>query len=88
MIETIKLATFVRNLNVDIMIVTKSPFPHRPSRHPTTIKEKPPKEGVADMIVGAATVIVKAINNPTKEKPPTKVQGLSPLKAMLSKLFS
>jgi len=34
------------------------------------------------MIAGAATAIVKAINNPTKEKSPTKVQGLSPLKAV------
>lgn len=47
-----------------------------------TVKKKPPKEGVADIIAGAATAIVKAINNPTKEKSPTKVQGLSPLKAV------
>ena len=47
-----------------------------------SVKKMPPKEGVADMIAGAATAIVKAINNPTKEKSPTKVHGLSPLKAM------
>jgi len=45
-------------------------------------KKKQSKEGVADMITGAASAIVKAISQPTKDKSPTKVQGLSPLKAV------
>jgi len=45
-------------------------------------KKKQPKEGVADMIAGATSAIVKAISQPAKEKSPTKVQGLSPLKAV------
>ena len=31
-------------------------------------KKKPCEEGVADVIAGAASAIVTAINNPTKEK--------------------
>jgi len=34
------------------------------------------------MIAGAATAILKVINNPTKKKSPTKVQGLSLSKAV------
>ena len=34
------------------------------------------------MIAGVALAMVKAINNPPKEKSPTKGQGLSPLKAV------
>ena len=45
-------------------------------------KKKPSKEGVTDVIAGAALAIVKAINTPPKEKSPTKAQGLSPLKAV------
>jgi len=45
-------------------------------------KKKKSKEGVADVIAGAAFAIVKAISQPVKEKSPTKVQGLSPLKAV------
>ena len=44
-------------------------------------KKRPSKEGVADVIAGAASAIVRAINNPPKENLPTK--GLSPLKAVL-----
>ena len=45
-------------------------------------KKKAPKEGVADLIAGATSAIVKTINTPAKEKSPTKVQGLSPMKAV------
>ena len=45
-------------------------------------KKKPSKEGVADVIAGAASAIVRAINKPSKENSPTKAQGLSPLKAV------
>ena len=45
-------------------------------------QEKPSKKEVADVIAGVALAIVKAINNPPKEKSPTKGQGLSPLKAV------
>jgi len=41
---------------------------------------------MVDVIAGAASAIVKAIvkaiSQPVKEKSPTKVQGLSPLKAV------
>ena len=45
-------------------------------------KKKPPKDGVADVIAGAGSAIVRAINKPSKENSPTKSQELSLLEAV------
>ena len=41
-------------------------------------KKKPPKKGVANVIAGAASALVRAINKPSKDNSPTKSLGLSP----------